>query len=174
MPERLLNEEEALFVLEMSEREALDRAITQGLLKSAESGKKGNKFRVIDLLLFELARIMVRTGVDEEKSRRYSEAVLSTRIPDNEKKLLEWVENEAQELLCLLEDGQLSRIFLRGLVDGKKVDVGAVKPVLFPTVRTEINVFRAIRPVVLRTRQLKGTGGSRQVHTPAKRSDGTL
>ncbi len=168
MTERLLNEEEALFVLEMGRKENLVRAVAQGLLRPAESGKKGSRFRVLDVLLFELARIMVGTGVDEAKSLRYSEAVLLSRLPDDEKKLLEWVENETQELFCLLEDGQLARIFLRGLVDGKTVDVGAVKPVLFPTVRAEINVFRAIRPVVLRIRQLKGNGGSRQVKAHAK------
>jgi hypothetical protein len=161
MPERLVNEEEALFLLEMGHKEDLHQLVGTGVLRPAESGKKGHRFRVADLILCELARVMRHAGTDTEKSVRYAEAVLADRLPENDKKLLEWVENETQELFCLLEDGQLARIFIRARLDGKSVDVGAVRPVLFPTVRTEINVFRAIRPLVVRTRQLKGAKASR-------------
>ena len=64
------------------------------------------------------------------------------------------MENEEQELFCLIEDGQLTRIFLRGKEDPREVDVGAVKPVLFPVTRCEINVFRVIRPVIYKARQM--------------------
>jgi hypothetical protein len=161
MSERLVNEEEALVLLEMGNKEDLLQLVRAGVLRPVESGRKGHRFRVADLVSFELARIMRQVGTDAEKSVRYAEAVLAARLPENDKKLLEWVENEAQELFCLLEDGQLARIFIRSKHEGKSVDVGAVKPVLFPTVRTEINVFRAIRPLLVRTRQLKGARASR-------------
>ncbi len=155
MSGRLLNEEEALFLLDMGRKEDLAKAVESGLLRPADAGKKARRFRLGDLLMYELARFMRQVGTEAQKSVRYAEAVLASRFPEGDKKLLEWVENDSQELFCLLEDRQLARIFLRGKMDGKMVDVGAVKPVLFPTIRTEINVFRAIRPVIVRARQIK-------------------
>ena len=73
---------------------------------------------------------------------------------DHDKNALEWIENESQELFCLIADDQLTRIFLRNKEDSKEVDIGAVRPVLFPIITCEINVFRVIRPVVYRARHL--------------------
>ena len=157
MPERLVDEEEVFGLLDMACKEDLALAVRDGLLRPAETGKKGRRFRLGDLLVYELARLMRQVGTETEKSVRYAEAVLTPRLPQGDKNMMEWVENETQELFCLLEDRQLARIFLRGKVDGKMVDVGGVKPVLFPIIRTEINVFRAIRPVIVRARQVKET-----------------
>ena len=87
---------------------------------------------------------------------RYSEAVLGSRLQERGRHALEWLENESEELFCLLEDNQLARIFIRSKDDSKEVDIGAVKPVLFPTIRCEVNVFRVIRPVIYRARRLLG------------------
>jgi hypothetical protein len=106
--------------------------------------------------MLKLARLIETLGVDRLKSARYSEAVLSQRIAAHDKNALDWIENEAQELFCLIADRQLARIFLRSKEDFKEMDVGAVKPILLPTTKCEINVFRAIRPVLVRARQILG------------------
>jgi hypothetical protein len=106
------------------------------------------------VVVWKLAQAMERIGVPPEKSVRYADAVLGSRLSAHEENALDWIENEAQELFCLICDNELARIFLRNKEDGKEVDVGAVKPMLFPTTRCEINVFRVIRPVVYKARQL--------------------
>ncbi len=112
------------------------------------------KFKVGDLTIFKLAQVITHTGVDPDKAVRYAEAILGTRMPEDYQNIIEWIENEKQELFCFIADAQLSRIFLRNKEDAKELDVGAVKPVLLPTTRCEINVFRVIRPVIYRARQL--------------------
>ena len=106
--------------------------------------------------MLRLAQIIESLGVDRAKALRYSEAVLAQRLSTHDKNALDWVENETQELFCLISDGQLARIFLRNKEDSKEMDVGAVKPVLLPITRSEVNVFRAIRPVLLRAIQVLG------------------
>ncbi len=101
--------------------------------------------------------MIAHVGVDSPKAATYAEAILGTRLQAHDKNVVDWIENEAQELFCFIADNQLARIFLRNKDDSKEVDVGAIKPVLFPTTKCEINVFRVIRPVVYRTRQLLGS-----------------
>ena len=48
----------------------------------------------------------------------------------------------------------VSRIF----DDQKERELGAVKPVLLPTTRCEINVFRAVRPILYRAQRLQKKG----------------
>jgi hypothetical protein len=151
---KLISVEDAVHVLDVSDRSVLDEAVASGQLKPAEKTKKNLKFLLGDVVIFKLTQVIEHTGVDREKAPRYAEAVLGSRLPAHDKNLLEWVENEAQELFCFIADNQLARIFLRSKDDSKEVEVGAVKPVLFPTTRCEINVFRVIRPVVYRARQL--------------------
>jgi hypothetical protein len=151
---KLVSVEDAVQILDVSDRAVLDEAISCGQLIPADKTKKNIKLRLGDIVMFKLAQVIEHTGVDREKAPRYAEAILGARLSANDKNVVEWVENEAQELCCFIADNQLARIFLRSKDDSKEVEVGAVKPVLFPTTRCEINVFRVIRPVVYRARQL--------------------
>jgi hypothetical protein len=151
---KLVSVEDAVHILDVSDRSVLDEAIARGQLVPAEKSKKNVKLRLDDIVMFKLAQVIEHTGVDREKAPRYAEAILGARLSANDKNVVEWVENEAQELFCFIADNQLTRIFLRSKDDSKEVEVGAVKPVLFPTTKCEINVFRVIRPVVYRARQL--------------------
>jgi hypothetical protein len=153
---RLVSPEDAAYLLDLEGTAEIDRARAAGELEEAKKGKRGPRFRVGDLVMFKLAQVMREIGVDLEKSQRYSEAVLGDRLVEHDDNLVEWVENETQDLFCLIADRQLSRIFLRNKDDFREVEVGAVRPVLFPVTMCEINVFRVIRPVILRARELLG------------------
>jgi hypothetical protein len=110
-----------------------------------------------DLLIVSLAQTMIGLGVSPGKAGKYSDAVLRERLAAHADRLVQWIENETQELFCTLADKELSRIFLRHTEDQKEVDVGAIKPVLLPTTTCEINVFRVIRPIVIRSGKLLGS-----------------
>jgi len=157
MLSKLIGPEDAISLLDMKGPSELDRAVAEDLIKPAREQKDGARFLVSDVIIFSLARALEHLGVDPRKAVRYAEAVLGPRLPAMNRNVLDWVENESQELFCSIADGQLARIFLRSKEDLKEVDVGAVKPVLFPTTKCEINVFRVIRPVVYRARQLLGS-----------------
>jgi len=134
----------------------LENAVASGMLRVAKRGPRGYRFQLYDIALFKLTESMEGVGVPRQKAQKYAEAVLGPRFPTDEKTALAWVENETQELYCMLVDGELARIFLRNKEDHKKINVGAVKPVLFPTIITEINVFRVIRPVLFKATTLLG------------------
>lgn len=151
---KLVNTQEAMYLLDLQDRADLDRAIKTGLLKKAQSGK-ALRFKISEIVLFKLAQTLTHVGVEPEKAMRYAEAILGSRIGEHENNAMEWIENEAQELFCIIADDQLARIFLRNREDSKEVDVGAVRPVLFPITTCEINVFRVIRPIVYRMRNLE-------------------
>lgn len=154
MLDRRVNVQQAAEVLDLEGTNAMEEAVASGLLTPIKAGRKGTAFKVADLLIYKLATVMQCLGVDAKKARRYAEAVLGERITANEDNLVDWIENEAQELFCLICDNQLARIYLRNKDDGREIDVGAVKPVLLPVTRCEINVFRVIRPVVLKARHV--------------------
>ncbi len=103
---------------------------------------------VKNVLFLKLAERLVSVGVDPSKSLTYAEAVLGNYIAKGWTEFQKLIQDANQELYCLIEDNQLARIFLRARDDGREFDIGAVKPVLLPTTRCEINVCRAIRPVV--------------------------
>jgi hypothetical protein len=153
---RLVSCEDAAYLLDLESAADLSQAVAGGELQVAKSGPMGDRVRVGDVVMFRLAQVMRGLGVESEKSVRYAEAVLSSRLVAHDANLMEWVENETQELFCMIADGQLARIFLRNKDDFRELEVGAVKPVLFPATRCEINVFRIIRPVIYRARQLLG------------------
>jgi hypothetical protein len=150
---KLVNGREAANLLEMNDVNLLEAAVKKGELNQSDAGKSG-RFAIGDLAMYKLGQVLVHVGVDSSKAYKYSEAILSVRLHDNEHNLSQWIENETQELFCSIADDQLARIFLRNKDDQKEVDVGAIKPILFPTTRCEINVFRVIRPVIYRARQL--------------------
>lgn len=153
---RLVSRDDAAYLLDLEDMTQLDQALVSGDLQPAKSGPRGDRVRVGDVVMFKLAQVMRGLGVESEKSVRYAEAVLGSRLVAHDANLMEWVENETQDLFCLIADGQLARIFLRNKDDFRELEVGAVKPVLFPSTRCEINVFRVIRPVIYRARQLLG------------------
>ncbi len=153
---KLVRAEQALHLLDLPDKAQLEQSVAEGLLKPAKESSKGPWFLVADIVMFKLTQAISHVGVEPHKAARYAEAILGTRLQAHDNNVVDWIENETQELFCFIADNQLTRIFLRNKEDSKEVDVGAVKPVLFPTTKCEINVFRVIRPVVFRTRQLLG------------------
>lgn len=154
---KLVGADDAAHLLDLNDKAELKQILADGLLKPAQEGPKGPRFLVADIVVCKLAQAIAHVGVDSHKAATYAEAILGTRLQAHDKNVVDWIENEAQELFCFIADNQLTRIFLRSKDDSKEVDVGAIKPVLLPTTKCEINVFRVIRPVVYRTRQLLGT-----------------
>ena len=154
---KLVGEADAVNLLDLKDTVELKQLLADGLLKPAQKVPKGPRFPVADIVFCKLAQVIAHVGVDSPKAATYAEAILGTRLQAHDKNVVDWIENEAQELFCFIADNQLARIFLRNKDDSKEVDVGAIKPVLFPTTKCEINVFRVIRPVVYRTRQLLGS-----------------
>lgn len=153
---RLISPEDAAYLLDLENLAELDKAVTNELLRPSHTGPQGRRFRLSDVVTYKLAQTIGDMGVEYPKAARYAEAVLGPRLDAHDRNVLDWIENEAQDLYCLIEDNQLARIFLRGKDGCKEVDVGAVKPVLLPATKCEINVFRVIRPVVWKARQLLG------------------
>jgi len=156
MNEQRVNAKEAVDLLGLDSKGDLDKLVAGGGIKTAEEDPDGAVFAIADVVICKLGRVIEGLGVDREKAQIYSEAILGTRLADHGENLLDWVENETQELFCQIADNQLARIFLRNKEDSKEVDVGAVKPILFPTTTCEINVFRVIRPVVHKARRVVG------------------
>jgi len=153
---RFISQEDAAYLLDMDDTAGLEEAVSTGLIKVAKKGPRGNRFDLFDIVLLKLAATISGVGVSSDKALKYAEAVLEPRFPEDDKTALAWVENESQELYCLLVDGELARIYLKNKEDCKEINVGAVKPVLFPTIKTEINVFRVIRPVLYKAMNLLG------------------
>jgi hypothetical protein len=156
MLSRLVSSDDAAYILDMKGRAEIDEAVAIGAIKPAKEGPKGRRFLLADIILFKLAQAIEQVGVSAEKASRYADAILEPRLPAHDKSVAEWVENDTQELYCLIADGELARIFLRNKEDRKEFDVGAVKPVLYPTILSEINIFRVMRPVIYKARHLMG------------------
>ncbi len=154
MFDRLVSPEEAMTLLAISDAGELEQAVEVGELGPKMRSDKGHGFRLGDVVMFELSRVLRGIGVDPQKSLSYAAAVLASRLEEHDETMLDWIENESDELFCLIADQQLARIYLRDKESAKEVDVGAVKPMLFPTTQCEINVFRVIRPVIYRAKDL--------------------
>jgi hypothetical protein len=155
----VVSAKQAAFILDLTDPDELAAVVQRGEIKAVHSEREGDHFLVRDLVVLKLARTIQGLGVDPAKARRYSEAVLGQRLSTHRDNPEDWIENESQELFCLVADNQLARIFLRNKEDFREVDVGAIKPVLLPTTKCEINVFRVIRPVIYRARQVLGRKG---------------
>ena len=151
---KVVSAEGAARILDAPDVSVFDEIVARHELKPAKTAPEGPLFVMADVIALRLAQVMSDLGVESAKALRYADAVLGERLRDHDENVVDWIENEAQELFCLIADGQLARIFLRNKEDFKEFDVGAVKPILFPTTRCEINVFRVIRPVVYRARQM--------------------
>jgi len=151
---RIVSEEKTAQLLDLAGGPALRKSLSAaGIIPVKSKGKTGH-YRIGDIVVFKLAQIINHIGVDAEKAAIYAETILESRLETHDRHLLEWIENEAQELFCIIADDQLARIFLRNKEDDREIDVAAIKPILFPTTVCEINVFRVIRPVILHAHQL--------------------
>lgn len=151
---RLVSVEQAGHLLDLEDGRALPMTLADAGVEPVKKKGKAAHYRVGDIVMFKLAQMINHMGVDTEKSLIYAETILESRLETHDRHLLEWIENETQELFCLIADDQLARIFLRSKEDGREIDVAAIKPILFPVTLCEINVFRVIRPVILRAQQL--------------------
>ncbi len=149
---RIVGLQDATHLLDLPGASELESAAEAGEVQTADGSSKD--FIINDLVIFKLSQVLHHAGVEKAKAFRYAEAILGSRLQVNQENLVEWVENEKQDLFCLIADSQLARIFLRNKDDLKELDVGAIKPVLLPITRCEINVFRVIRPVIMRAQQL--------------------
>ncbi len=151
---RLLSANDVAFLLDLDINIVQEEILSKGDLKPARKGAKGARYRVGDVVVYQLAQVIQHTGVEAPKAFTYAETILESRLETHDRHVMEWVENETQELFCLIADHQLCRVFLRNKDDSREIDVAAVKPVLLPSTKCEINVFRVIRPVLYRANQL--------------------
>lgn len=145
---------EALYLVDLDTEEKLEQAIRDGLVKRIKGDKKEDAFLLQDLVTLKLALSMIDIGLAPDRAIRYAEAVLGVGSNQTFNKTMTWIDGETHELFCMLADKQLSRIFLRNSDDEREIDVGAEKPVLFPTSKCELNVSRIIRPMITRAQQL--------------------
>jgi hypothetical protein len=150
--DRQVKANEAAYLLEIQSEDEVVRTLrgTGADNTAIASGEASFLFK--DVLSYGLALVIEKVGVKSEKAHAYAEAVLHTPVFSRES-AAGLLENETQELYCQVGDFQLTRIFLRNSENGKEVDIGAVKPVLFPITRTEINVSRALRPILYRAKK---------------------
>ncbi len=151
---RLVSVEQAARLLDLEDGSRLPKSLSDAGVEPGKKKGKAAHYRVGDIVMFKLAQTINHMGVDAEKALIYAETILESRLETHDRHLLEWIENETQELFCLIADDQLARIFLRNKEDRREIDVAAIKPVLLPVTLCEINVFRVIRPVILRAQQL--------------------
>jgi hypothetical protein len=153
MFDQVVNRDLAVSILGLKGEERLDSAESDNIiLPTPGSDISAAGYMIMDLVKLQLSTTLGEVGVDGEKAFIYADAVLSAGRTDDPGSLTEWVEEEGDDLYCLLSDQQLSRIFLRCSVTGRETDIGAIKPVLLPSVNCEVNVSRVIRPVVKRAK----------------------
>ncbi|MGC8660402.1 MAG: hypothetical protein ACP5U1_15155, partial [Desulfomonilaceae bacterium] len=142
------------YLLDMEELSKLKEAEEKGFINPVNRNAKKESFLIQDLVTLKLAFAIEDMGLAPERAIRYAEAILGVHSSQIFKKTMAWVESDTHELFGLFADKQLSRIFIRSLDDNREIDVGAEKPVLFPTTKCELNVSRTIRPVITRVQHL--------------------
>lgn len=146
--------EEALDLLDLEDASKLQEAEKKGFIQPANRNSKKESFLIQDLVTLKLAFAIEDMGLASERAIRYAEAILGVHSSQIFNKTIAWVESDTHELFGMFADKQLSRIFIRSLDDNREIEVGAEKPVLFPTTRCELNVSRTVRPVITRTQQM--------------------
>ncbi|MCL5126354.1 MAG: hypothetical protein M1511_18020 [Deltaproteobacteria bacterium] len=146
--------EEALDLLDLEDVSKLQEAEKKGFIQPANRNSKKESFLIQDLVTLKLAFAIEDMGLVPERAIRYAEAILGVHSSQIFNKTIAWVESDTHELFGMFADKQLSRIFIRSLDDNREIEVGAEKPVLFPTTRCELNVSRTVRPVITRTQQM--------------------
>lgn len=148
---------EALYLVDLETEEMLEQAIKDGFIRPVKDDNQKKSFALQDLVTLKLALSMVDLGLSPDRAIRYAEATLGVGSSQAFNKTMAWIDGETHELFCLFADKQLSRIFLRGVDDNREIDVGAEKPVLFPSSKCELNVSRTIRPMITRAQQIVGS-----------------
>lgn len=153
MLDSIVTVEKVQELLHLGGTSGVEQAVGQGILGpvSEKGGRQG--FLLADVINGRLAQVMVGLGVNPKKARVYAETVLTPWTTGKEGNILDWAETQSQELYCLLEDSELARIYVRDKENRTEADVAAVKPVLLPTTRCEINVSRVVRPIVYWAKQ---------------------
>ncbi len=146
--------EEALDLLDLEDASKLQEAEKKGFIQPENRNSKKESFLIQDLVTLKLAFAIEDMGLASERAIRYAEAILGVHSSQIFNKTIAWVESDTHELFGMFADKQLSRIFIRSLDDNREIEVGAEKPVLFPTTRCELNVSRTVRPVITRTQQM--------------------
>ena len=146
--------EEALDLLDLEDASKLQEAEKKGFIQPANRNSKKESFLIQDLVTLKLAFAIEDMGLVPERAIRYAEAILGVHSSQIFNKTIAWVESDTHELFGMFADKQLSRIFIRSLDDNREIEVGAEKPVLFPTTKCELNVSRTVRPVITRTQQM--------------------
>jgi len=146
--------EEAVYLLDVDSAEKLEEAESLGLIRRLKPNNKKESLLIQDVVTLKLALCIMDLGLAPDRAIRYAEAVLGVHSTQTFNKAIAWLDGETHELFCMFADKQLSRIFIRSLDDGRELEVGAEKPVLFPISRCELNVSRAVRPVITRTNHL--------------------
>jgi hypothetical protein len=146
--------DEAVYLLDVDSAEKLEEAEGLGLIRRLKSNNKKESFLIQDVVTLKLALCIMELGLAPDRAIRYAEAVLGVQSTQTFNKAIAWLDGETHELFCMFADKQLSRIFIRSVEDGRELEVGAEKPVLFPISRCELNVSRAVRPVITRTNHL--------------------
>lgn len=140
-----------------TEQDMVDAFASHGMKPFLDPATDGS-CDLASLIMLKLSLALEDVGVALEKTLPYAEAILNSAVFSDENLVMQWLNTGSQELHCLLEDGQLARVFLRGEEDDKEIEVAAVKPILLPTTRCEINLSRVIRPIFYRAKQLPSAG----------------
>lgn len=153
MFDRVVNRDLAVSILGFNGEERLDSAESDKIVHPEHGSEITSPgYLIMDLVKLQLSNALGEVGVDREKAFIYADAALSAGRTGDPGSLTEWVEEDGDDLYCLLSDRQLSRIFLRCSVTGRETDIGAIKPVLLPSINCEVNISRVIRPVVKRAK----------------------
>lgn len=150
--ENTFSAEEASFLLDIRSGDEAENTLDRYLKRNSKESGVGSRLAFEEVLTIGLACILQKVGVQADKADSYAEAVIRAQAVSRND-VLKLLEDETQELYCLIEDYQLARTFLRSSEDDKEMDVGAEKPVLLPITKTEINVSRALRPILVRVRE---------------------
>ena len=146
--------DDVVYLLDVDSAEKLKEAESLGLIRRLKPNNKKESFLIQDVVTLKLALCIMDLGLAPDRAVRYAEAVLGVQSTQTFNKAISWLDGETHELFCMFADKQLSRIFIRSVEDGRELEVGAEKPVLFPISRCELNVSRAVRPVITRINHL--------------------
>ncbi len=154
MFDKVVNKNTAIALLGLNGEERLESALTSSIVDRVPGGADNVPgYLMMDIIKLQLSESLRELDVDKEKAFVYAHTILSARSLNDETDLKDWLSEDGDDLYCLIEDKQLARVFLRSSLTGREVDIAAVKPVLLPTTKCELNVSRALRPMVKRAIQ---------------------
>lgn len=154
MFDKVVSQNIAATLLGLNGADRLESALTSSIVThSPGDADNVTGILVMDIVKLQLSDSLRELGVEEKKAFVYADTILSVRSLNDETNLKDWLAEDGDDLYCLIEDKQLARVFLKCSLTGREVDIAAVKPVLLPTTKCELNVSRALRPLVKRAKQ---------------------